>query len=70
MPKGRVEIAEEYCKSCALCVDVCPKQVLQISDKINAKGYRVVHQVSDACIGCGMCAVRCPDAVLEVFREV
>ncbi|MDL2298553.1 4Fe-4S binding protein [Synergistaceae bacterium OttesenSCG-928-D05] len=69
MPKGRVEIAEEFCKSCLLCVDVCPKKVLAISDKINAKGYRVVHQATDDCIGCGMCAVRCPDAVLEVYRE-
>lgn len=69
MPKGRVEILNEYCKSCSLCVDACPKKVLRISDKINDKGYRYVEQVGEDCIGCGICAVRCPDAVIEVFRE-
>lgn len=69
MPKGRVEILNEYCKSCSLCVDTCPKKVLRISDKINDKGYRYVEQAGEDCIGCGICAVRCPDAVIEVFRE-
>lgn len=69
MPKGRIEILKEYCKSCSLCVDACPKKVLKISDKINSKGHRYVEQAGDDCIGCGICAVRCPDAVIEVYRE-
>ena len=70
MPKGRVEILEQYCKSCSLCVEACPKKVLSISETINQKGYRPVKAVNaEACIGCGMCAMRCPDAVIKVFRE-
>ena len=69
MPKGRVDILSEYCKSCSLCVDSCPTKVLKISNKINSKGYRYAEQVGDGCIGCGICAVRCPDAAIEVFRE-
>lgn len=69
MPKGRVEIMEEYCKSCSLCVEACPKKVLAISDKINPKGYRPVAVVNgEECIGCGLCAMRCPDAAIRVFR--
>lgn len=68
MPKGRLEILSEYCKSCSLCVGACPKKVLQISDRINSKGYRHVIQANDECIGCGICATVCPDAVIEVFR--
>ena len=70
MPKGRVEILEQYCKSCSMCVEACPKSVLEISDKINKKGYRPVEAARPVdCIGCGMCAMRCPDAVIRVFRE-
>lgn len=69
MSKGRIEVLEQYCKSCSLCVEVCPKKVLAISEKINQKGYRPVIVISDECIGCGMCAMRCPDAVIKVFRE-
>lgn len=69
MAKGRITVAEEYCKSCGLCVDACPKKVLRIADHLNAKGYRPVEQYKDGCIGCALCALTCPDAVIEVFRE-
>ena len=69
MAKGRITVAEEYCKSCGLCVDACPKKVLRISDHLNVKGYRPVEQYKEGCIGCALCALTCPDAVIEVFRE-
>ena len=70
MPKGRVEISEKYCKGCSLCVYACPRKVLAISGRINAKGYRPVEAAkADDCVGCGLCAMTCPDAVISVFRE-
>ncbi len=70
LAKGRVEILEEYCKSCSLCIEACPKNVLAISETINPKGYRPVTDVnSEDCIGCGMCAMRCPEAAIKVFKE-
>ena len=68
MAKGRIEIAEEYCKSCGVCVVACPVKVLRISDHLNPKGHRPVEQYKDGCIGCGMCAISCPDAVIEVYK--
>ena len=68
MPKGRVEVFEQYCKSCGLCVAVCPTKVLRISEKTNAKGYRPVEQFKEGCIGCALCATTCPDAAIEVFK--
>ena len=35
MAKGRVEVREDYCKSCGLCVEVCPKKVLRTYNLIN-----------------------------------
>ena len=67
-PRGRVEVAEEFCKSCSLCVNACPKKVLRISDRINPKGYRPTEQFQEGCIACGICAMTCPDAVLTVYR--
>jgi len=68
MPK--VVVLGEYCKSCGLCVNICPKGVLTIGDKTNQKGYYPVVVTDDAkCISCSMCAVVCPDLALEVSRE-
>ena len=69
MPVGRVEIAEQYCKSCGLCVAACPEKVLRISGGINGRGYRPCEQFTAGCIGCGICAMTCPDAVISVYRE-
>ncbi|NLL37920.1 MAG: 4Fe-4S binding protein [Fretibacterium sp.] len=68
MAKGRVEVREEFCKSCGLCVAACPKKVLRISDSINPRGYRPAEQFQDGCIACGICARTCPDVVLTVYR--
>ena len=68
MAKGRVEVREDYCKSCGLCVAVCPKKVLSISDRINPTGYRPVEQSQEGCIACALCARICPDVVLTVYR--
>ena len=68
MPK--VVVLGEYCKSCGLCVNICPKGVLVIGDKANQKGYYPVVVTDDSkCISCAMCATVCPDVALEVSKE-
>ncbi|MEE8389678.1 MAG: 4Fe-4S binding protein [Anaerolineae bacterium] len=71
MAKGLVIIDEDRCKGCGMCVDACPKQVLQLAEgRFNAKGYRPVEDVNpDACTGCVMCAIICPDVVFTVYRQ-
>ncbi len=68
MAKGRINVLEEYCKSCGLCVEACPVKVLRISEHINSKGYRPVEQFKEGFIACKLCATTCPDAAIEVFR--
>ena len=68
----KVIINEERCKSCSLCVSVCPKKVLRISTRLNPKGYHPVELFdNDGCISCGFCYLICPDAaIVEVRRPV
>lgn len=71
MAKGRIEIDEERCKGCKLCVSVCPKGILTISKWLNEKGY-MPAEVTDMsqCTGCSMCAIICPDVCITVYRQV
>lgn len=66
---AKVEVLSELCKSCSMCVAICPKKILEIGDKANAKGYYAVTvNEPDKCIGCAMCATMCPDLALEIWR--
>ena len=68
MPK--VVVLNEYCKSCGLCINICPRKVLSVGEKPNAKGYYYVAvTASDQCVGCGLCATMCPDMALEIFKD-
>ena len=60
----------EYCKGCGLCVDACPKKILQIDhSSINQKGHTPVRVTDEsACSGCALCALMCPDCVITVER--
>ncbi|MBZ4654025.1 MAG: 2-oxoglutarate-acceptor oxidoreductase subunit OorD [Peptococcaceae bacterium] len=67
MPK--VVVLSEYCKSCGLCVEICPKKILQIGDKVNQKGYYTVTVTEEEkCTGCTLCGLVCPDLALEIYK--
>ncbi len=66
----KVAVREELCKGCELCVNVCPKGALALSEKANSKGYYVVELIHpEKCNSCTLCAVMCPDVVLEIYKE-
>jgi len=70
MAKGKIEILGELCKGCNLCVDACPKKILRLGAKTNAKGYNIVECTDEsACNGCTFCAVMCPDVVINVYKD-
>lgn len=70
MSKHRIVIDFEVCKGCDLCVFYCPRDVLQLSDQINAKGYNVVEVVNlDNCTGCNLCMNGCPDFAIFVTKS-
>jgi 2-oxoglutarate ferredoxin oxidoreductase subunit delta len=75
--KGRIEIDRERCKGCGLCILVCPKKRIEISEELNTKGYYpAVFQdegledpTQMKCTGCSLCGITCPDVAIEVWRE-
>jgi 2-oxoglutarate ferredoxin oxidoreductase subunit delta len=57
-------INREWCKGCSICIQFCPKHVLEldIEDKV------VAARPTD-CICCMLCEHRCPDLAIEVDTE-
>lgn len=67
--KGRIEINQELCKGCELCIQFCPKKLIKLSDSINAAGYNPSSfDGAKECTGCATCALVCPEVAIEVYR--
>jgi 2-oxoglutarate ferredoxin oxidoreductase subunit delta len=64
-----LEIAEDRCKGCELCVAVCPRHVLALDESVvNGLGYHPVRLLAaEPCTSCALCARICPDAVFSVY---
>jgi len=69
MIKGTIVVATEVCKACELCIVACPQDCLEMSLKLNLKGYHYVQLKNDTCTGCVNCAIVCPDSVITVYRQ-
>ena len=62
-------IDSERCKGCGLCVEFCPKNVLEITDQVNEKGHFPVFQARpDDCIHCTICCTVCPDVAISIVE--
>lgn len=66
-----VHIDKELCKSCGICVSLCPKNVFEITNHVNKKGYNYVAAVrQEDCIACKRCEMMCPDFVIFVEKTI
>jgi 2-oxoglutarate ferredoxin oxidoreductase subunit delta len=64
-----ISISKELCKGCELCVELCPKNVLGITEVLNSKGntFATVEKPEE-CVGCKICSLVCPDACIEITK--
>ena len=62
-------IDKERCKGCGLCVNVCPKNVLDLSNEVNTRGYFPAYQARPHdCIYCTACCIMCPDVAIIIVE--
>lgn len=65
----KVKVDARRCKSCELCVAVCPKKIMEISDRKNEQGFWLAVCVDESvCTGCLACAQVCPDVAIEILK--
>jgi len=67
--RGTIEVDELLCKGCELCAAACPQDVIELAERLNAKGYHPAALKAEGCTGCGICAIVCPEAAIAVYRE-
>jgi 2-oxoglutarate ferredoxin oxidoreductase subunit delta len=66
----KLTINEERCKGCGLCARACPKNILELGSRLNAKGYHPAVIISPGeCIACAACARTCPDAAIRIEKD-
>lgn len=66
----RLCIDTHRCKGCGLCVEFCPKHILELSAELNAIGYHPAQlKNADQCTSCALCAQMCPETGITVHRK-
>lgn len=65
-----IQVNSGLCKSCGLCIPVCPSRLLARGTAANKNGYlTIVQQNAKRCTACRLCAVMCPDSAISVFKD-
>ena len=67
-------IVEDRCKACRMCVDFCPKEILELDmKKFNKKGYHIPKIKDDKsmidCAGCKYCQLVCPEFSIYLIEK-
>jgi 2-oxoglutarate ferredoxin oxidoreductase subunit delta len=64
-----IEVNEDWCKGCNICIERCPVAALEESDTLNKRGIRPpkLKKVNE-CNDCRLCELICPDMAIMVVR--
>ena len=72
VPRGQVYVIPERCKGCEICIQYCPQDVLQVSERSNAKGYHypdIVPGSDSVCVHCEFCTLVCPEFAIFTLAQ-
>jgi 2-oxoglutarate ferredoxin oxidoreductase subunit delta len=65
-----IEVKDDWCKGCNLCIDRCPVDALEESDKLNRRGIRPPKlKEKNECNYCRYCELICPDLAITVIPD-
>ncbi|KYK24918.1 4Fe-4S ferredoxin [Thermoplasmatales archaeon SM1-50] len=65
-----IEVKEDWCKGCNICIERCPVNALEESDHLNRRGVRPPQlKQQNECNYCRLCELLCPDLALTVIPE-
>lgn len=63
-------VNEDWCKGCKVCIERCPVNALEESDKLNKLGiYPPRLKKVNKCNYCRLCELLCPDFAITVIPE-
>ena len=66
----KIKIDEKYCQGCGICINVCPKNIFQLSNIRSERGYLMPEVVNEEnCIECGLCEKLCPDMCIDIEKK-
>ncbi|MHA1472369.1 MAG: ATP-binding protein [Promethearchaeota archaeon] len=57
-----VNIDQDACTGCGICVEKCFNQVLEVNDD------GVAEKVEEECVGCGVCSYLCPENAISLIE--
>jgi MinD superfamily P-loop ATPase len=57
-----IQVNQEKCTKCGICVDICPPRILKMKEKGPSANE------SQACIACGHCIAICPHAAIDNIK--
>jgi 2-oxoglutarate ferredoxin oxidoreductase subunit delta len=65
-----IEVKDDWCKGCNICIDRCPVDALEESEKLNRRGIRPPKlKEKNECNHCRYCELICPDLALTVLPD-
>ena len=65
-----IDVKDDWCKGCNICIERCPVDALEESDKLNRRGIRPPKlKEKNECNYCRLCELICPDLAITVIPE-
>ncbi|MBL7100519.1 MAG: 4Fe-4S dicluster domain-containing protein [Nanoarchaeota archaeon] len=74
----RIDIKEDLCKNCEMCVADCPQLLFSVAKEFNKKSFnpalwdkdKLDDQVGKlACAGCKVCYDVCPESAIDIYTS-